>query len=195
MAGGTPTKAAAEFAKPPHLFQVADRAYTALMNSAHLMGSAGHVDDEDPVMLLEHHVPPGTVRNQSIIISGESGAGKTEATKIIMKYLARITRSGRSKGASAPFMSPDGKMLAALEDRVLSSNPLLETFGNAQTLRNDNSSRFGKFIHIYFNTTSGSITGASISKYVHQKDTRLLRKNPPNTRSNRRRHFSLFSLH
>jgi len=159
--------------KPPHLFQVADRAYSALMDSVHSsVAQAGHVDDEDAVMMTEHHVPPGSLRNQSIIISGESGAGKTEATKIIMKFLARITRKSESTSPSAAngsvdsfIMSPDGKMMAAaLEDRVLSSNPLLETFGNAQTLRNDNSSRFGKFIHIYFNTSSGSITGASISK-------------------------------
>lgn len=146
--------------KPPHLFQIADRAYTALMESIHSSAAAG-IDDEDAVMLMENHVPRGSLRNQSIIISGESGAGKTEATKIIMKFLARITR----KSDRPSFIqSPDGKMIAALEDRVLSSNPLLEAFGNAQTLRNDNSSRFGKFIHIYFNTTSGSITGASISK-------------------------------
>ena len=93
--------------------------------------------------------------------------GKTEATKYIMQYLARITK--KSRGGSNPLMSPDGKMIAALEDRVLSSNPLLETFGNAQTLRNDNSSRFGKFIHIFFSTASGAITGASISNYLLEK--------------------------
>jgi len=152
--------------KPPHLFQIADRAYTALMDSVHSSTLVEHMEDEDAVMMLEHHVPPGTIRDQSIIISGESGAGKTEATKIIMKYLARITR----KADKPSFIqSPDGKMVAALEDRVLSSNPLLETFGNARTLRNDNSSRFGKFIHIYFNTESGSITGASISNYLLEK--------------------------
>ena len=94
--------------------------------------------------------------------------GKTEATKYIMQYLARITKKSRGDNAN-PLMSPDGKMIAALEDRVLSSNPLLETFGNAQTLRNDNSSRFGKFIHIFFSTTTGTITGASISNYLLEK--------------------------
>lgn len=147
--------------KPPHLFQIADRAYTALMESVHSSTQATHLDDEDPVTMVEHHSPPGELRNQSILVSGESGAGKTEATKVIMKYLARITRK-----ANRPdfIQSPDGKMISALEDRVLSSNPLLESFGNAQTLRNDNSSRFGKYIHIYFSMLSGSITGASISK-------------------------------
>lgn len=157
--------------KPPHLFQVADRAYTALMDSAH-PSTQQDLGDEDPVLMREHHMAAGSVRNQSIIISGESGAGKTEATKVIMKFLARITRKhDRPNG----IKSPDGKMIAALEDRVLSSNPLLETFGNAQTLRNDNSSRFGKFIHIYFNTTSGAITGASISNYLLEK-TRITKQ-------------------
>ncbi|CAB9513362.1 Unconventional myosin [Seminavis robusta] len=154
--------------KPPHLFQVADRAYVAMMDSVHPSMEFKHMDDEDAMMLTEHHVPPGRARNQSIIISGESGAGKTEATKYIMKYLARITKKSKSS-SSNPLMSPDGKMIAALEDRVLSSNPLLETFGNAQTLRNDNSSRFGKYIHIFFNTQTGAITGASLSNYLLEK--------------------------
>ncbi len=150
--------------KTPHLFLVADRAYKALMDSVHSSTEMDHLEDEDAVMMLEYHKPPGTVRNQSIIISGESGAGKTEATKIIMAYLARITK----RDSKASF-NPDGTMIATLEDRVLSSNPLLETFGNAQTLRNDNSSRFGKYIHIYFSTVTGAITGAAISNYLLEK--------------------------
>lgn len=150
--------------KTPHLFLVADRAYKALMDSVHSSTEMDHMEDEDAVMMLEYHKPPGTVRNQSIIISGESGAGKTEATKIIMAYLARITKRESKANASL-----DGKMIATLEDRVLSSNPLLETFGNAQTLRNDNSSRFGKYIHIFFSTVTGAITGASISNYLLEK--------------------------
>ena len=145
--------------KPPHLFLTANRAYNALIESIHTTSQASHLETDDPVLMLEHQVAPGTVRNQSIIISGESGAGKTEATKIIMKFLARITRhKGRQLTAA------DGKIMDDLEDQVLSSNPLLEAFGNAQTLRNDNSSRFGKFIHIFVSTTTGSITGASIAK-------------------------------
>lgn len=80
---------------------------------------------------------------------------QTEATKIILRYLAKITRKQTEE-------------VAALEDRVLSSNPLLETFGNAKTLRNNNSSRFGKFIHIYFDA-NGSIAGASIANYLLEK--------------------------
>eukprot|EP00977_Amphora_coffeiformis_P007254 scaffold1573_cov173-Amphora_coffeaeformis.AAC.11 len=162
----TKASSALEENKPPHLFQIADCAYTALMDSVHSSKAVDHMEEEDAVLMTEDHHTAGSLRNQSIIISGESGAGKTEATKIIMKYLARITR----KADRPSFLqSPDGRQIAALEDRVLSSNPLLETFGNAQTLRNDNSSRFGKFIHIYFDTVSGSITGASIRNYLLEK--------------------------
>ena len=80
------------------------------------------------------------VKDQSIIISGESGAGKTEATKVIMTYLARITNYESQSTADATHSSTVGE----LEQKVLNTNPMLEAFGNARTLRNDNSSRFGK---------------------------------------------------
>eukprot|EP00526_Cylindrotheca_closterium_P028713 CAMPEP_0113623274 /NCGR_PEP_ID=MMETSP0017_2-20120614/11965_1 /TAXON_ID=2856 /ORGANISM="Cylindrotheca closterium" /LENGTH=1666 /DNA_ID=CAMNT_0000533203 /DNA_START=23 /DNA_END=5020 /DNA_ORIENTATION=+ /assembly_acc=CAM_ASM_000147 len=151
----------------PHLFQAADRAYTHLMDSVHIVP---HLEDDDHDVMVDGDAPlgqaPGEPRNQSIIISGESGAGKTEATKYIMKYLARITKK---KDVHEGLRSPDGKIASSLEDRVLSSNPLLESFGNAQTLRNDNSSRFGKFIHINFSTDSGAIVGARISNYLLEK--------------------------
>jgi len=140
---------------PPHLFQVADRAFTALCQSA----------KSNVETTLGNIVPK--VQNQSIIISGESGSGKTESTKYIMQYLARITQGSAS---GQQLLSPDGKVLAAsLEERVLSSNPLLETFGNARTLKNDNSSRFGKFIHIVFDLTKHKIKGAQISNYLLEK--------------------------
>ena len=170
----------------PHLFSVADRAYSVLMESALTDTAAAAVADPDDhdAMLVLQSTRRHTVSNQSIIISGESGAGKTEATKYIMKYLARITQKKRNE-TDAALLSPDGKRIAALEDKVLSSNPLLETFGNAKTLRNDNSSRFGKFIHIYFgldesststSTTTpggGTIRGASIRNYLLEK-TRIV---------------------
>eukprot|EP00268_Persea_americana_P032478 TRINITY_DN3195_c0_g3_i3.p2 TRINITY_DN3195_c0_g3~~TRINITY_DN3195_c0_g3_i3.p2 ORF type:complete len:383 (-),score=87.38 TRINITY_DN3195_c0_g3_i3:2007-3155(-) len=81
--------------------------------------------------------------NQSIIISGESGAGKTETAKIAMQYLAAF---GRGSG---------------IEYEILKTNPILEAFGNAKTSRNDNSSRFGKLIEIQFSET-GKISGAKI---------------------------------
>ena len=79
--------------------------------------------------------------DQCIIISGESGAGKTEATKVIMAYLARITTMDHQH-------VPDSHTaIGQLEQKVLNTNPILEAFGNAKTLRNDNSSRFGKVCH------------------------------------------------
>lgn len=170
---------------PPHLFLTAHRAYTALVQSIHqATAHASQLDMEDPVLLLEQEQmhSPGTLRNQSIIISGESGAGKTEAMKIIMKFLTRIAKlhnhSHRSSSLSSakPQQEEEGPLVghssrptkhtvsSELEEQVLSSNPLLEAFGNAQTLRNDNSSRFGKFIHIFVSPETGAITGASISK-------------------------------
>ncbi|OQS05565.1 myosin [Thraustotheca clavata] len=100
--------------------------------------------------------------DQSIIISGESGAGKTETTKVIMRYLARVA-SGQGNGNSIE---------GSLEQKVLDSNPLLESFGNAKTLRNDNSSRFGKFIEIQFDI-QGKISGAEIMNFLLEK-TRIV---------------------
>jgi myosin-5 len=88
--------------------------------------------------------------NQSIIISGESGAGKTETAKIAMQYLASLGGGG------------------GIEYEILQTNPILEAFGNAKTLRNDNSSRFGKLIEIHFSTT-GRICGAMIQTFLLEK--------------------------
>ena len=171
---------------PCHLFQVADRAYNSLLSSVITNEVEPHMIEEDPLIMMEkdheqnrkNHI----VRNQSIIISGESGAGKTEATKKIMQYLARVTKdklsssggdklskSGAAANVTATTIGNGSKVVSSLEDRVLSSNPLLESFGNARTLKNDNSSRFGKFIKISFNTNTGSIVGASISNYLLEK--------------------------
>lgn len=159
----------------PHVFAVADQAYF------HLIYDSGY--DENDVKIPE---------NQSIIISGESGAGKTETTKIIMQYLARITTTnlttspeskaaGKEETKSTPvdagtgrlgFDSSESLQLGELEARVLESNPLLESFGNAKTLRNDNSSRFGKFIEIQFDIM-GKIVGAEIMNFLLEK-TRIV---------------------
>lgn len=101
--------------------------------------------------------------SQSILISGESGAGKTETSKIIMHYLAYLAQ--RSSAPSQPpslnnslsvsrrltSMGSDVRpVVSGVEERVLESSPLLESFGNARTVRNDNSSRFGKFMEVQF---------------------------------------------
>eukprot|EP00644_Phytophthora_capsici_P011594 jgi/Phyca11/128894/e_gw1.79.137.1 len=122
----------------PHIYNVAGEAYKAMM-----LGLNGVMSD------------------QSILVSGESGSGKTESTKFLMEYLAQA--GANNLAASVAGKSPEG--IAA---KVLQTNILLESFGNARTLRNDNSSRFGKFIKLHF-TSGGRLTGASIQTYLLEK--------------------------
>lgn len=93
--------------------------------------------------------------NQCVIISGESGAGKTEAAKRIMQYIASVSGGSNSS-------------IQEIKDMVLATNPLLESFGNAKTLRNNNSSRFGKYLEIQFNA-QGEPVGANINNYLLEK--------------------------
>lgn len=123
---------------PPHVFSIADKAYRSLMS---------------PITKSAH----GGLSNQSILVSGESGAGKTESTKFVMQYLATISQAQKSS-------DDDGSVMK----QVLSSNPILESFGNARTIRNDNSSRFGKFIKMQF-SDRGNLIGASIQTYLLEK--------------------------
>ncbi len=92
-------------------------------------------------------------QNQSIIVSGESGAGKTVSAKYTMRYFANVGGSSEE---------------TQVEKKVLASNPIMEAFGNAKTTRNDNSSRFGKYIQIDFNR-SHHIVGASMKTYLLEK--------------------------
>ena len=98
--------------------------------------------------------------NQCILISGESGAGKTEATKIVMRYLSKV--SALSQGAE------ERAAAETVLTNLVACSPVLESFGNARTVRNDNSSRFGKLMRIKFNG-SGVLTGADITKYLLEK--------------------------
>ena len=93
--------------------------------------------------------------NQCVIISGESGAGKTEAAKRLMQYIASVSGGTNSS-------------IQEIKDMVLATNPLLESFGNAKTLRNNNSSRFGKYLEIHFNA-QGEPVGANINNYLLEK--------------------------
>ena len=123
---------------PPHIFAIAEGAYQGMMNSG---------------------------MNQSILITGESGAGKTENTKKVISYFATICSSGKKKEGEA-----------SLEDKIVQTNPVLEAWGNAKTVRNDNSSRFGKFIRIHFNA-SGKLSGADMVVYLLEK-SRLTYQQP-----------------
>ncbi|KAG7244616.1 hypothetical protein INR49_029635, partial [Caranx melampygus] len=94
---------------------------------------------------------------------GESGAGKTVNTKRVIQYFATIAVASGKKTEQVP-----GKMQGSLEDQIIAANPLLEAYGNAKTVRNDNSSRFGKFIRIHFGT-SGKLASADIETYLLEK--------------------------
>ena len=111
--------------RPPHLFAIADVTYhSMLVNNQH----------------------------QCTLISGESGAGKTEASNIFLQHLTRLGRASSKE----------------LEDKILKVNPVLEAFGNARTIINNNSSRFGKYIEVFFNH-SGRVIGAEITQYLLEK--------------------------
>jgi len=118
------------------------------------------VADEALKPLLEYG------ENHSILISGESGAGKTWATKQCLAYLTEVTQRGGAQVASSGASSVEGKILAA--------NPILEAFGNAKTIRNDNSSRFGRFTEVHFKE-SGKIDGARIDNFLLEK-SRVVRQ-------------------
>lgn len=120
--------------REPHLFAVAEEAYRSMLRDG---------------------------RSQSIIISGESGAGKTVSARLVMRYFAVADRLHSHHG------DPRGESVTLGEQRVLSTNPILEAFGNAKTTRNDNSSRFGKYIQLCF--VKDEIVGASIRTYLLEK--------------------------
>ena len=164
----------------PHVYAIAHEAFTA-MNRAFddvlVHDSSMHRRKKDK----SGNSDSGVVMDQSILVSGESGAGKTVTTKIVMQYLAKLSeqaalnRSREPNGSIGGSGSGSGsESSSSMEQQVLQSNPILESFGNARTVRNDNSSRFGKFIEIQFDRT-GQLMGASIKTYLLEK-IRLLRQ-------------------
>ncbi|XP_052720135.1 myosin-IIIb-like isoform X3 [Crassostrea angulata] len=110
---------------PPHIFAVADQSYQSMMHNK---------------------------KNQCIVISGESGAGKTESANLLVQQLTQLGKAANRN----------------LEDRILQVNPLMEAFGNAKTVINDNSSRFGKYLEMFF-TNNGMVVGAKITEYLLEK--------------------------
>ncbi|XP_025996499.1 myosin heavy chain, muscle isoform X22 [Solenopsis invicta] len=121
---------------PPHIFAISDGAYVNMLTNS---------------------------ENQSMLITGESGAGKTENTKKVIAYFATVGASTKKEKESDASQKK-----GSLEDQVVQTNPVLEAFGNAKTVRNDNSSRFGKFIRIHFGP-SGKLAGADIETYLLEK--------------------------
>ncbi|KAM3603341.1 uncharacterized protein V6R79_020542 [Siganus canaliculatus] len=117
---------------PPHVYAIADKAYRDMK-----------------VLKM----------SQSIIVSGESGAGKTENTKFVLRYLTTSYGTGQD-----------------IDERIVEANPLLEAFGNAKTVRNNNSSRFGKFVEIHFNEKN-AVVGGFVSHYLLEK-SRICRQGP-----------------
>merc|ERR1711981_438526 len=115
---------------PPHLWAITETAYRNMLQN---------------------------LKNQSMLITGESGAGKTENTKKVISYLAQVAASGKKSTKKV-----------SLEDQIVATNPILESYGNAKTSRNDNSSRFGKFIRIHFNA-AGKLSGCDIESYLLEK--------------------------
>ena len=130
---------------PPHVFAIAERAFR------HMRGGK---------------------RSQSIICSGDSGAGKTETCKYLLRYMTTVAGSHGESGSDV------------LEKRIIEANPIIEAFGNAKTLRNNNSSRFGKFVRVHF-SEDNKVVGADITTYLLEK-SRLV------VQSKKERNFHVF---
>ena len=116
---------------PPHLWAISETAYRNMIQNN---------------------------KDQAMLITGESGAGKTENTKKVIAYLAMVACSSKKESTKK----------VSLEDQIVATNPILESYGNAKTSRNDNSSRFGKFIRIHFNA-AGKLAGCDIQSYLLEK--------------------------
>ena len=117
-------------------------------------------------------------KKQAIVISGESGAGKTENTKSCMKFLTSLFNVKKKKSNSIEKNKKEDVVKEiSVEDKILSCNPILEAFGNAKTVRNDNSSRFGKYVSLLFKKTNREIVGATMINYLLEK-SRIISPGP-----------------
>jgi len=126
---------------PPHVFGIAVNAYNNMLSYS---------------------------ENQAVVCSGESGAGKSEATKLILQFLTDVSSKASATTAKENVIEGGTSKSSTLEKQILGANPILEAFGNAKTLRNNNSSRFGKLITINFDR-NGSIIGGGIINYLLEK--------------------------
>jgi len=132
--------------RPPHVFAIANECFSCMWKRE---------------------------ENQCILISGESGAGKTETTKFMLRYLSSMSQLQQSTKKN---LEPNEGFKKSIEASILESGPILEALGNAKTVYNNNSSRFGKFIQLLFNE-SGQIKGAQITDYLLEKH-RVVHQNP-----------------
>ena len=154
---------------PPHAYLTADDAYRAMIRGIEIGAtSIANARKKTKRDNDENETPI----NQSILVSGESGAGKTVTTKIVLNYFAMLSKLVAEQETTSD-VTPSTTS-SRVEQQVLDSNPILESFGNARTIRNDNSSRFGKYIDIRFSST-GRLTGARIDTYLLEK-VRLIRQ-------------------
>ncbi|GKY99570.1 hypothetical protein MPSEU_000911300 [Mayamaea pseudoterrestris] len=187
---------------PPHTYAIADGAFRSMMRNIYM--NIGTTKIANGTATMKHY---GKRFDQSILVSGESGAGKTVTTKHLMKYLAALSQRSAMAGsrqstprayqkvkkqqdatteqastatlsaarlptttATVKKQTTDTSTIkgSSIEAQVLQSNPILESFGNARTIRNDNSSRFGKFIDMQF-TKTGRLVGTKIETYLLEK--------------------------
>eukprot|EP00984_Skeletonema_dohrnii_P007410 scaffold2690_cov132-Skeletonema_dohrnii-CCMP3373.AAC.1 len=200
----------------PHVFAVADRTFRTMMTRLHPpdadlsipnnTASSSKAIFSAPQKQQQQDQPKV---NQSVLVSGESGAGKTVTTKLLMGYLAKLSEQPSESAGSSSAAESNGAITntsdsnMSIERRVLESNPIMESFGNARTVRNDNSSRFGKYIEMKFSSPSSNqqiekvigatLVGASIETYLLEK-VRLKYNNEDHDQENEEELLERFGL-
>ena len=182
-----------ETSLPPHVYAVADRTFRTMMTRLHPatdISSSSKAAPQSSAQDGKSSQQQQQVKiNQSVLVSGESGAGKTVTTKLLMSYLSKLSEKKTNPTSQNSSQGDDDsfKEESTMSKRILESNPIMESFGNARTIRNDNSSRFGKYIEMKFVSGSSSksskdekdqstvsvpgatLVGASIETYLLEK--------------------------